>query len=142
MEIVVGFLIAGTLFVHFLVFLQRYRARKRTQAEYKIRLAQQQEQLRDYMMDPDLLRGHDLVASFWVEEIRHQPPNPEMEGLVLAAATVIEHHEGRHYEGRPIQRGWMTEQDYQEYFHFLDQAGSFKERYAAIFRTKAALADR
>ncbi|BCU08458.1 hypothetical protein [Allochromatium tepidum] len=142
MEIFIGFLIIGTLFGHFLVFLQRHRARKRAQAEYKIRLAQQYEQLRDYMMDPDLLRGHDLVASIWLDMIRHQPPDPEIEGLVLAAATAIEHHEGRHSEGRPIQRGWMTEQDYQEYFHFLDQAGSFQERYAAIFRTKAAPADR
>ncbi|NVZ11530.1 hypothetical protein HW932_19965 [Allochromatium humboldtianum] len=142
MEIFIGFLIVGTLFGHFLVSLQRHRARKRAQAEYKIRLAQQYEQLRDYMMDPDLLRGHDLVASIWLDMIRHQPPDPEMEGLVLAAATEIERHEGRHYEGRPIQRGWMTPQDYQDYFAFVDRFGCFQKRYAAVVRAKSALADR
>lgn len=139
MEIFIGFLLIGTLFGHFLVFLQKYRARKRAATEFDVRLARQREQLRDYMMEPDLLRGHDLVASIWLDNIRYKLPDPDLEALIIAAGTEIERCEGRHYDGRPIQRGWMTQQDYQDYFRFLDRAGDFSARYANIAQVKALI---
>lgn len=97
--------------------------------------AEELDAVKDYMADPKLLRGHDLVIAQWAQEIkgRHEPAFEQV-ALVVMAATAVEHHFGRRYDGRLIEQGWLSPSDYDAYFTFIDSYGDFSARAFALLR--------
>jgi hypothetical protein len=83
--------------------------------------------------DPELLRGHDLLAARWLRDV-HGQKTPALEdiALIVMAATLLERDVGRAYDGRPLDQGWMCKDDYANYFDFLDAFGPFALRKQAL----------
>lgn len=132
-----GVLLAGLVALVYLVTALDRRS-KREHQQFIAECEQQRTQaLQRWNDDPSRLKGHDLVASVWFDRLKDGQVDPETEAYVVAAATWVEKQEGLYYDGRPIQQGWMTEEDFQKYFLFLNMIGSFRERYRAIFREGA-----
>lgn len=78
----------------------------------------------EYRKEPSLLRGHDLVASVWYDHVRGKEDRVSADVLatVIDAGLEIQRQHGRQYDGRPIQQGWMTADDYDAYFMLLEGA--------------------
>ena len=90
-----------------------------------------------YYTSPTLLRNHDFVASLWFDFIRDKDADTLVVAKVVAAATLVEKEIGRKFDGRPIRQGWMSSQDFADYFAFLDQYDSVDLRYRALFQQTA-----
>lgn len=90
-----------------------------------------------YYTDKSLLRGHDFVASLWFDCIKNKDPDRGLVAKIVAGATQVEKESGRKYDARPIRQGWMTKQDYEDYFAFVDQYGSLDVRYRILFQQTA-----
>lgn len=89
-----------------------------------------------YQVDKTLLRGHDYVASIWKDFIQGKKNvDPVLVANVVAAATEVEidAQKGFYFHGRPIEQGWMTKRDFQDYYAFLQQYGNANDRYRAFF---------
>ena len=126
-------LIFGLLFFPVLKFLWQQAEMRQREKEQRSKDLQD---LEEYRLATSLLRDHDLVASVWFDRIKGRENTPERvedRALVVIAGTRLEGQVGRSYDGRPIQQGWMSPEDYRDYFAFLDQHGSYKERHQALF---------
>ena len=136
MGIVVGIFFGVILWLLFFPALKALWIQASMRRREKEQRSKELQDLKEYQLDPELLRDHDLVASVWFDRIKGRENTPELaedSALVVAAGTRIEALVGRAYDGRPIQQGWMRPEDYREYFAFLDRHGSYKDRHQAIF---------
>lgn len=112
----------------------RHRSRRQNDKEYEAYRKKERQIKREFMESPELLRGHDYVAAIWFDYIRNRDADPELLAQVVAAATAVERQWHRHYDGRPIREGWMTTENFEEYFRFIDSYGLWPQRSRAIFQ--------
>jgi len=132
---------AVSVFLFYWILLFLFRLAREIWRYYKAKrklLEMEEVENRRYRANPDMLRGHDLVAAMWFDRIRGSAlPDHDAVSLVVAAGTAMDHKEGRRYDGRPIQQGWMTKEDFDAYFRFLDSFGDAKSRYEVIYKANA-----
>lgn len=93
---------------------------------------------RKHFEDPSLLRGQDYLAAIWYDRIKgNKSPDPVLEYKLVAVATFLEREAGRFYfDGRPVQQGWMTEKDIEDYINYILRHGDSKFRYEVFLRGK------
>lgn len=76
-------------------------------------------------------RGHDMIASYW--KMNNANFSILDAAICAAAATSIQNHDGFSYDGKAIKDGLLTEQDFEDYFSWLDDIAPIEDRYNAFF---------
>lgn len=87
-----------------------------------------------YHRNNKLLRGHDFLASLWLDQVQGKKPSTALIAQLVAGATQVEKEDGRKFDGRPIRQGWMSRNDFDAYFAFVDEYGPLDVRYRALIQ--------